>query len=143
MVLGDHRAAGLASEDDRGLVLRLTSGETSILFPGDIGVERELELVNKEVQLYSTILLSPHHGSATSNSPEFLAAVSPDWLIISNGDSQSRLFPAQKILDAAEKMGIPILSTAEDGTIVIKIDGGGEGYRLALSDVQERYWKKG
>jgi competence protein ComEC len=142
-VLGDHRAAGLTSEDDRGLVVRLTSGGKSVLFPGDITTRRELELVAAQTQVRSTILLSPHHGSATSNSPALLSGVSPEWLIISSGTSGYSQFPAKKTLETARELEIPILNTALDGTIVFEIRANGHGSQLVYEKIQERYWRAG
>lgn len=142
-LLGGHAAIGMNNEDDRGLVLKLKVGKVSVLFPGDITIRRELELVNSGEDLHSTILLSPHHGSSTSNSPELLSAVSPEWLLISSGISRITRFPAQETLDTAGKLGIPVLNTGTDGTIAITIFSGGEGYRLARLDDHHRYWKEG
>ncbi|MEJ2135744.1 MAG: DNA internalization-related competence protein ComEC/Rec2 [Desulfofustis sp.] len=142
-VLGDHRAAGLTSEDDRGLVVRLTSGGKSVLFPGDITTRRELELVAAQTQVRSTILLSPHHGSATSNSPALLSGVSPEWLIISSGTSGYSQFPAKKTLETARELEIPILNPALDGTIVFEIRANSHGSQLVYEKIQERYWRAG
>jgi competence protein ComEC len=141
-VLGGNDRFTANNEDDRGLVLRLNTGGTSILFPGDITIARELELVYHEKDLHTTFLLSPHHGSATSNSLEFLAAVSPEWLIISSGNSSSSHFPAQKTLKSARRLEIPILNTATDGTIAITMFGDGDGYLLTRMNGQKRYWRK-
>lgn len=142
-VLGNHGAAGLTSEDDRGLVVRFTSGGKSVLFPGDITTRRELKLVTAKTQLRSTILLSPHHGSATSNSPALLAAVSPEWLVISSAHSGYSQFPARKTLETARELEIPILNTAVDGTIVFEIHADGQTSQLVYEKIQERYWKAG
>ena len=142
-VLGDHGAAGLTSEDDRGLVVRFTSGGKSVLFPGDITTRRELELVTAKTQLRSTILLSPQHGSATSNSPALLAAVSPEWLVISSAHSGYSQFPARKTIETARELEIPILNTAVDGTIVFEIHADGQTSQLVYEKIQERYWKAG
>ena len=140
-LLGGYIASGIKNEDDQGLVLKLNARGTSVLFPGDITVRRELELVNSGEDLHSSILLSPHHGSATSNSEELLSAAAPEWLIISSGSSRISHFPAKETLDTAQKLGIPVLNTATDGTIVITIPGEGEGYRVARIKVQRRYWR--
>jgi competence protein ComEC len=142
-LLGGNTAIGMNNEDDRGLVLKLSAGEVSVLFPGDITIRRELELVNSGEDLQSTILISPHHGSATSNSAELLSAVAPEWLLISSGNSRNTHFPAQETLDTARKLGIPVLSTATDGSIAITISSDGKDYRLARLNVHQRYWREG
>jgi competence protein ComEC len=141
-VLGGGDSVTVNNEDDRGLVLRLNTGANSILFPGDITINRELDLMHREEDLPTTLLLSPHHGSATSNSPEFLEAVSPEWLIISSGISSSSHFPAPRTLESAKRLGIPILTTATDGTIAITMFADGDGYLLTRINGQKRYWRE-
>ena len=141
-VLGGGDSVTVNNEDDRGLVLRLNTGANSILFPGDITINRELDLMHREEDLPATLLLSPHHGSATSNSPEFLRAVSPEWLIISSGISSSSHFPAPRTLESAKRLGIPILTTATDGTIAITMFADGDGYLLTRMNGQKRYWRE-
>ena len=142
IVLGRNDSILTSNEDDRGLVLKLNAGGTSMLFPGDITINRELELVTNEKDLHTTLLLSPHHGSATSNSPEFLAAVSPEWLIISGANSFSSHFPALKTLESAQRLGIPVLNTANHGTISITMFGDGDGYLLTPLNGYRRYWRE-
>ena len=134
----------LGTEDDRGLVLRLECGDISLLFPGDITKKREIELIRNGAHLASTILLSPHHGSATSNSLEMLSAVSPDLMVFSSGDSRAGRFPADETLDNAEKLGIRTINTAEEGTIVITLNDDGNSYRLITQQpFKRRYWERG
>ena len=137
---GDERITAVGSgtnslenEDDRGLVLKLSSGTTSVLFPGDITVRRELQLVEEKANLGAAILLSPHHGSATSNSAAFLQAVSPDWLVISSSASNNGRFPAQQTLDNARRLALSTITTAAAGTIFITLHGGECGYTLSSS----------
>ena len=40
-----------------------------------------------DVAIASDVLIAPHHGSRESSSAEFIAAVSPDWVIIPAGRS--------------------------------------------------------
>jgi competence protein ComEC len=142
-LLGGDIPMAIKNEDDHGLVLKLKAGKTSMLFPGDITIRREFELIGSGEDLRSTILLSPHHGSATSNSLELLSAVSPEWLIISNGISRISHFPAKETLNTAQKLGIPVLNTAIDGTIAITMFSDAKGYRLVRETTQRQYWRSG
>jgi competence protein ComEC len=56
---------------------------SSVLLTGDLEAEQERDLVQRlGGQLRSTVLLVPHHGSKTSSTPEFLAAVQPEFAVI-------------------------------------------------------------
>ncbi len=139
-VLGGELGDDMVNEDDKGLVLKLNSGKASVLFPGDITKEREIELVRSAAHLKSSILLSPHHGSATSNSFAFLSAVSPEILVFSSGSSGK--FPSKQALATARELGIPTLDTSEVGTITINMDDNGAGYLLHTpKELQGRYWR--
>ncbi len=120
--------APAATEDDNGLVISMQTPTFSVLLPGDIGVAREQELLAAGEQVQADILLSPHHGSATSNSAAFLAAVAPRYLIVSTGDRTRGLFPSAELRSYAEATGITLLTTADNGTIVVT--GTADGYRV-------------
>lgn len=107
------------SEDDRGLVLRLETASFSVLFPGDISKSREQELVDAGEPLDADILLSPHHGSATSNSSEFLAEVSPSYMVVSTGEASGIRFPSEETRKNAQKFNIGVLTTAAHGTVAV------------------------
>lgn len=109
----------VTAEDDRGLVVRIEADGLTALLPGDIGWARELELVEGGQKLRADVLLSPHHGSSTSNSEQFLAAVAPRYMVVSSGDQTGRLFPSPQTRQTAQRLGIKILSTEEDGTIMM------------------------
>jgi len=106
-------------ENDNGLVLKLTTPNFSVIFPGDISESQERMLARTEPHLKASILLSPHHGSSTSNSALFFKAVQPDYLIISAGKWKNNRFPSQNTLSTARKMGIHVLNTAKNGTITV------------------------
>jgi len=58
----------------------------SLLLPGDIEsvVERRLVLDYGET-LRSTVLIAPHHGSASSSSYALLKMADPDYVVFSSG----------------------------------------------------------
>jgi competence protein ComEC len=73
-------------DNDRSCVLKVTSQAGSVLLTGDIEKTDELELINLEAdQLKSDVIVVPHHGSKTSSTPDFIAAVAPRISIFTNG----------------------------------------------------------
>ena len=71
------------------VVFRLSYGNFSFLFAGDLNEEAELELVRVHENLRSEVLKVPHHGSHDFL-PEFMEAVSPLISVVSSGDESSR-----------------------------------------------------
>jgi competence protein ComEC len=125
----DDPHQGFASNDsknsnNRSLVVKTGFGEFSILFPGDIERAGEAGILTAAPKdLASTLLISPHHGSNTSSSPEFLDAVAPQAVIISSGKPDR--FPSPKVLDRYRHKNYQIFRTDENGAIRIVTDGKG------------------
>jgi len=112
---------GTASNDS-SLILRFAHAEDqkfSCLFAGDISRKAEAQLVSENLPLQSTFLLSPHHGSSTSNSEAFLKAVSPNTIIVSAGRYRPNNFPTPEVRQRCASLGIDMLITAERGAITI------------------------
>jgi competence protein ComEC len=117
-----------ATEDDNGLVVLLQTPQLSMLFPGDIGTARERELLATRESIRAQLMLASHHGSATSNSPAFLAAVAPEYLIVSSGDRSGSLFPSQSLRSFVRQNDTALLTTVDHGTVVIVATT--DGYRV-------------
>ncbi|MGH9858568.1 MAG: ComEC/Rec2 family competence protein, partial [Candidatus Acidiferrales bacterium] len=66
-----------AARNDDSMVLRLDYGRTSLLLAGDIERDVEAELVAWGDPLDTDFLKVPHHGSRTSATANFLAAITP------------------------------------------------------------------
>lgn len=136
-----------AAADDNGLVIQLGTAQATVLFPGDITSNREQRLIARSEKLKSDILLSPHHGSSTSNSHEFLAAVDPDIIIFSNGKNRRGLFPARETMDRVRLLDIVPLETSTQGTITITMgaeSGSTPAYRISTYNITaQTYWSRG
>ena len=112
------------SVNDRGLIVKFTDGTFSTVFPGDISKRVEALLVSdRPERLKAQILLSPHHGSSTSNSRAFLQAVHPEFLVVSAGIARKGIFPSRDLAEKAAMCGTKMLTTALSGCIVSTTDG--------------------
>ena len=110
--------------NNNSLVLKVSFRDISFLFPGDITVEAEKELVGLSgVDLACDVLLVPHHGSRSSSSRLFLASVQPDIAVISAGWKNRFRFPHSTVLEIYKKSGCRILRTDQDGAITFTTDG--------------------
>jgi competence protein ComEC len=110
--------------NNNSLVVKVSFGEISFLFAGDIMAEAERELVDLAGEdLVSNVLLVPHHGSRTSSSKPFLSSVEPDVAVISAGWKNRFRFPHASVLDAYDKIGCRIFRTDQNGAITLETDG--------------------
>lgn len=107
-------------------VLRIETGTQSILLTGDTDHLAETELLTLATKsLASNILIAPHHGSNTSSTPEFIAAVHPNFVLFSAGYLNRYAFPDAQVVARYQASGAQIFSTAEVGMIVFKLTGTG------------------
>jgi competence protein ComEC len=104
-------------------VLRLEHGTTSTLLAGDIESEVESELVERGDPLDADLLKVPHHGSRTSSSAAFLAAVTPQTAVVSLGENNPFGYPHRQVLERLEQAGARVLRTDRDGTVTAISDG--------------------
>jgi competence protein ComEC len=122
----DKKKAGQKwrNANNNSLVIKVSFGRVSFLFPGDITAKAEKELVHLSgADLASDVLLVPHHGSRSSSSRSFLIKVKPDVAVISAGWKNRFRFPHSTVLEAYQERGCRILRTDRNGAIMLKTDG--------------------
>jgi competence protein ComEC len=110
-----------ANLNDTSLVLRLTYGQFSMLFTGDLGPAGEIAIGEMGTSLRSTVLKVSHHGSRTSTSADFLDLVHSSVAVISVGNDNRFGHPAPDVLDRL--VGQSILRTDESGDITLETNG--------------------
>jgi len=114
------------SVNDESVVVSLTYAERRILFTGDIETPAEAELVAAaDGQLTSTVLKVPHHGSHTSSSPQFLAAVAPALAVVSAGFENRYGFPHPDVMRRYAGRHCPLVRTDLDGAVQVQIAADG------------------
>ena len=105
-------------------LIRVSYGEASFLFTGDLVAEQEQQVLANGTNVASTVLKVGHHGSRTSSSQEFLTAVNPSWAVISCGYNNSFGHPHKEILNRLISCTkAEILRTDQQGAIVFRTDG--------------------
>jgi competence protein ComEC len=108
--------------NNQSLVLKLSYGQTELLFPGDLEREgEEVVVTNVGSRLKSDILLAPHHGSKTSCSLPFLKTVMPKICIISSRSDSYLGFPHPETLKRLKNTGCRILRIDQVGSVKLSI----------------------
>lgn len=97
--------------------------ETRCLFTGDTTREVEYQILERNYDVDCDLIKIAHHGSVTSNSFEFIDAVSPDLAVISCGKDNSYGHPHREIISMLKENEIQYFRTDELGTIVYYGDG--------------------
>ncbi|MFO7773870.1 MAG: DNA internalization-related competence protein ComEC/Rec2 [Dehalococcoidia bacterium] len=111
--------------DNNGIVLKLTWNRVSFLFTADIREEAEFELIMQRASLKSTVLKVSHHGSMTSTTWQFLAAVDPEVAVISAGADNPFGHPSPEVVERLiDRLGEDtVYRTDKQGTIELITDG--------------------
>ena len=136
------RTAGSAT-NAMSCVLSVTAPGGRVLLTGDLEAPQERALFERlgPEGLRADILVVPHHGSKTSSTPDFLAAVAPRQAIFQLGWHNHYRHPHPKVLERYDQASIPILRTDRDGAIRISLQAG-EPPKISKFRVDEaRYWR--
>jgi competence protein ComEC len=135
-----HPVTAAARKNDRSCVLRIASGAAAMLLTGDIERAAEAALVARGAKLRSDAVLIPHHGSRTSSSPEFIAAVAPAWAIAPVGYRSRFGHPSPEVIERYRSAGARVLRTDLDGAVHVELRPAGivVGAERAL---RPRYWR--
>ncbi|MBE6657285.1 MAG: MBL fold metallo-hydrolase [Ruminococcaceae bacterium] len=110
--------------NDASILLRFCYGETSFLFTGDAETAAETAaILQNTVGLNADVLKVGHHGSSTSSSELFLAAVTPDVAIISCGAQNEYGHPHAETLQRLAIHTEHIFRTDQLSSIRVYSDG--------------------
>ena len=136
----DSYAIASLKPNARSCTLKISYGEYSVLLAGDIEAAQERALLERLPQrLPATILLAPHHGSGTSSTPAFLAAVQPQIALFQVGYRNRYHHPKPEVYARYAALGIQRLRTDELGAVQVLID---ESVTLKTYRFEHlRYWQ--
>ena len=109
--------------NDDSLVMRLTYGDTSFLFTGDMTDEAEKELIEDGENVKCDVLKVGHHGSSGSSCYQLLYEAEPKIAVISCGRDNDYGHPHEETLGRLKDAGVTVYRTDELGSIVIFSDG--------------------
>lgn len=120
-----HPDTGAWSDNNRSCVLRV-DGPFSALLPGDIERAAEQRLLREHPQLlHADVLLSPHHGSRTSSTPDFAAAVNPGIVVHSAGWRSRFGHPRAEVVERYVQLQARQFTTGVSGAVRIRMGAPG------------------
>lgn len=124
-VVNPPAGTDLADLHDAGLAVVVTYGNFSAVFTGDAEAPTEQRMAAGPLrqQLRAQVLQLGHHGSSTSTTPEFLAAVAPAVAIWSAAIDNDYGHPHQEVIARLEAAGIAVFGTADHGHLSVWTDG--------------------
>lgn len=108
-------------QNDDSMALLMRYGDTSALLAGDLPKNMERFVATESPG--ADLLKVAHHGSATSTTPELLAAVHPRFAVISAGYQNSFGHPRQVVLQRLQSSGVRTYRTDLFGGVTFLLDG--------------------
>ena len=122
LLSGDHTAGRQPRSNERSVVLAVDYAGRRLLLTGDAGEATERALIARYgAALRADVLKVGHHGSRSSTSSEFLAAVAPEVALVSVRADPRRGLPDDGILERLTKSGARIHRTDRSGAVTVAI----------------------
>ena len=136
----DYADSGLRI-NNLSCVVRIGTAHGAVLLTGDIEKAAEALLVARDANgLKADVLLVPHHGSRTSSTAGFIAAVHPDLAVVPAGYRNRFGHPRADVLGRYADAQSRVLRTDLDGAVTVRLAAGtvqASGERAAAP----RYWR--
>lgn len=117
----NYEPAAIPGNND-SLVLQMRYGGTTALLEGDAEAPSEERMLRRG-GLHADFLKVGHHGSRTSTTPDFLAAVSPEWAGISVGHRNFYGHPRHEVLEELQAAHVRTYRTDMEGLSTFYLDG--------------------
>ena len=129
--------------NDLSCVLRVANGAGSALFTGDIEARTEADLVRRSGEaLHASLLVVPHHGSRTSSTPAFIAAVHPDIAAFTPGYRNRFRHPRPEIVERYVAAGVTNYRTDYDGALTFNFGEVTPAPPRREREHDARYWRE-
>ena len=118
---------GEGEKNQLSLVAKMSYGDFSVLFTGDIEGGGLRALGENDADISADVLKIPHHGSKNSFDSDFYTAVDPSAVVISVGKNNYG-HPDKKLLSYWQKAQIPCYRTDLNGAVTVTSNG--KGYEI-------------
>lgn len=140
-----HPSSSRWKGNDGSCVLRVSVGQgaqlRSVLLTGDIQHRAEAHLVQRErTPLKADVVVAPHHGSASSSTPAFVAATTPQHVLFACGFSNRWNFPHPAVLARWRDAGAATHVTGSDGALTVTLRPGEVSAVTHERRRGRRYW---
>jgi competence protein ComEC len=127
LLAGDHAARPEDRPNERSLVFAVDFAGRRVLLTGDAGAASERVLLRRYgAALRADVLKVGHHGSRSSTTAEFLAAVAPEIALVSVRADPRRRLPDEGVLDRLAASGARVFRTDRSGAVTVVVGPEGQ-----------------
>lgn len=116
-----------SGDNAMSVICLLSYGERKILFTGDAEANTEnyfMSLFGSPIDI--DILKVAHHGSDTGTQEDFLNFFTPEYAVISVGETNSHNHPSAEVMNRLFNNGVATYRTNRHGNIVLYVDDSGD-----------------
>jgi competence protein ComEC len=122
-------------DNHRSCVIKVSSAGGSVLLTADIEAEDERYLLaNAPSELAASLLIAPHHGSRTSSTPDFIAAVAPKLTVFTVGYQNRFGHPRGDVVARYAQAGSALARSDRAGLVAVKF--------VPRQVMQVDYWRQ-
>jgi competence protein ComEC len=136
-----HPDGGRWSDNNSSCVLRVEVGDVALLLTGDIEKGAEARLLRDHPeQLYADVLVTPHHGSRSSSTAEFIEAVQPKIVLHSAGWRHHFGHPHPAVVARYAAAGAAQFHTGRQGALELHLGADRVSPVRAHRETAARWW---
>jgi competence protein ComEC len=130
-------------DNDRSCVISIEGRGGRLLLTGDISRRVESWVAAAIGENERPLVLGvPHHGSKSSSSFEFIAALKPTLAIISAGWRSRFGHPHPEVVARYADAGVELANTAQEGALRVSFPAEGAPAAESERDRRRRYWRE-
>lgn len=126
--------------NDSSCVLEITSGKSVVVLPGDIERSAERRLLAGNTLQPATVLVAPHHGSASSSTIGFVAATRPQAVVYASGYRNRFGHPRADVRARYARAGSTEYLTLRSGAVEFELDTEGLKAVHERRRERQRFW---
>lgn len=130
----------LGLDNNSSCVLLISNANYKILLTGDIEATAEAFILQHNKILSADILVAPHHGSKTSSTENFVAAVAPKYVLFPTGEDNRYHFPNLSVIKRYEKIHAALFNTAKTGAITFIIKNNQLVPPICYRSIHKHFW---
>jgi competence protein ComEC len=127
-------------DNERSCVLRVDTAHGAVLVTGDAERLAEMNLAERRQPLAAEVLIAGHHGSNSSSTADFLAAVRPRWVLLSVGHRNRYGHPHAEALVRFRAVGAQVARTDRQGGLQLRLAADAGAPQASRNG--QRYWQR-
>ncbi len=125
--------------NDSSCVLKVTTAAGAVLLDGDVEARAE-RMLTRTGEASAAVVAVPHHGSATSSTPDFVAATHARVALVSAAFPSRWSFPRPEVAARWRAEGAEVRVTGRAGAL--KVELGPRGIEVSGErERRKRYWR--